>query len=234
MGEIKDYFKRLFKGEISLFVSFWFWFIGLSFFVELFFQIKFDQNLFINNNYSELLLFSSTFIYSILIFIIIFTSANKYNGSKIWSVLAKIIVSINLFFSVSFFMDVIKSYFFEDYAIEKEIQDFKESLPIQVDSSSVLIDISKNKKTIFYYYQLFDVSLIEDVDKNKFKRQIQDSLCEDESSLDLLKKNYILDYEYINEKEEKIINIKTSKENCGKSIYDLEILNDVLKKQGML
>ena len=77
MGEIKDYFKRLFKGEISLFVSFWFWFIGLSFFVELFFQIKFDQNLFINNNYSELLLFSSTFIYSILIFIIIFTSANK-------------------------------------------------------------------------------------------------------------------------------------------------------------
>ena len=131
-------------------------------------------------------------------------------------------------------MDEIKSYFFEDYAIEKEIQDFKESLPIQVDSSSVLIDISKNKKTIFYYYQLFDVSLIEDVDKNKFKRQIQDSLCEDESSLDLLKKNYILDYEYINEKEEKIINIKTSKENCGKSIYDLEILNDVLKKQGML
>ena len=51
-------------------------------------------------------------------------------------------------------MDEIKSYFFEDYAIEKEIQDFKESLPIQVDSSSVLIDISKNKKTIFYYYQL--------------------------------------------------------------------------------
>ena len=51
--------------------------------------------------------------------------------------------------------------------------------------------------------------------------------------MSLLKKDYILDYEYINEKEEKVINIQTKKEDCGKSIYDLDILNEVLKDQGM-
>mgnify|MGYP003597651769 CR=1 FL=1 len=104
---------------------------------------------------------------------------------------------------------------------------------MQVDSVSILIDIYKKNKTIFYNYQLFNVSLNEEKDKNRFKRQIQNSLCEDEVSLSLLKKDYILDYEYINEKEEKVINIQTKKENCGNSIYDLEILNEVLKKQRM-
>jgi hypothetical protein len=231
MTKIKEYSKKLFKGEVSLFISFWFWFIGLSFFVEIFFQLGFSQNPFVYNNLLEFLLFIFMFIYTVLIFMIIFRSANNYKGSKLWSFLAKTFVTINLFFSLSFSIDTIKFYFLEDYAIEKEIEDFKASLPIQVDSLSVLIDIYKKNKIIFYNYQLFDVSLEKDVDKNRFKKQIQNSLCEDKSSLTLLKKDYILDYEYINEKEEKVINIQTSKKNCGKSIYDLEILNEILQKQ---
>ena len=39
--------------------------------------------------------------------------------------------------------------------------------------------------------------------------------------------------ETVNEKEEKVINIQTKKDDCGKSIYDLEILNKVLDEQGM-
>ncbi|MDY0051892.1 MAG: hypothetical protein RBR65_05055 [Aliarcobacter sp.] len=131
-------------------------------------------------------------------------------------------------------MDIIKFYFLEDYAIEKEIESFKSSLPMQVDSVSILIDIYKKDKTIFYNYQLFNTTLNEESDKNKFKKQIQNSLCEDESSITLLKKGYILNYEYSNEQEEKIIKIQTKKENCGKSIYDLEILNEVLQEQKML
>jgi hypothetical protein len=234
MNKMKEYLKKLFKGEISLFISFWFLFIGLSFFVEIFFQPEFNQNPFVHNDLLEFLLFFLMLIYAILIFMIIFKSANNYKGSKLWSFLAKMVVTINLFFSLSFSIDTIKFYFLEDYAIEKEIEDFKTSLPIQVDSLSVLIDIYKKNKTIFYNYQLFDVSLEKDVDKNRFKKQIQNSLCEDESSLNLLKKDYILNYEYINEKEEKVIIIQTNKENCGKSIYDLEILNEVLEKQKML
>lgn len=234
MNEMKEYLKKLLKGEVSLFIVFWFWFIGISFFIEMFFQVEFTQNPFINNDYSNLFLFLIIFIYSVLIFMIIYKSSKNYKGSKIWSFLAKTIVTINLFISLSFFIDIIKFYFVEDYAIEKEIADFRLTLPIQVDSSSVLVDIYKKNKTIFYNYQLFDISLKDDMDKIRFAKQIQSSLCEDESSLDLLKKDYALDYEYSNEKEERIINIQTTKENCGKSIYDLEILNEVLQRQGML
>ena len=135
---------------------------------------------------------------------------------------------------MNFFIEVSKFYFFEDYALEKEIESFKDNLPIQIDMNSTLVDIYKKDKNIYYKYQLQEVYLEDKNLKNKFKKQIQDSLCEDKSTLDLLKKDYILNYEYINEKEEKVIIIQTNKENCGKSIYDLEILNEVLEKQKML
>ena len=233
MNEMKIYFKKLLKGEISLFIVFWFWFVFVSFFIEVFFQIESLTNTFYETNYSQLFLYLIILIYSILIFVFVFKSAINYKGSKLWSFLAKVIITINLFISLSYSADIVKFYFLEDYAIEKEISDFKKNLPMQVDSVSILIDIYKRNKTIFYNYQLFNVSLNEEKDKNRFKRQIQNSLCEDEISLSLLKRDYILDYEYINEKEEKVINIQTEKNDCGKSIYDLEILNDVLEKQGM-
>jgi hypothetical protein len=233
MNEMKIYFKKLLKGEISLFIVFWFWFVFVSFFIEVFFQIESLTNTFYETNYSQLFLYLIILIYSILIFIFVFKSAVNYKGSKLWSFLAKVIITINLFISLSYSTDIVKFYFLEDYAIEKEISDFKKNLPMQVDSVSILIDIYKKNKTIFYNYQLFNVSLNEKNDKNRFKRQIQNSLCEDEISLSLLKRDYILDYEYINEKEEKVINIQTEKGDCGKSIYDLEILNNVLEKQGM-
>ena len=233
MNEMKIYFKKLLKGEISLFIVFWFWFVFVSFFIEVFFQIESLTNTFYETNYSQLFLYLIILIYSILIFVFVFKSAINYKGSKLWSFLAKVIITINLFISLSYSADIVKFYFLEDYAIEKEISDFKKNLPMQVDSVSILIDIYKRNKTIFYNYQLFNVSLNEEKDKNRFKRQIQNSLCEDEISLSLLKRDYILDYEYINEKEEKVINIQTEKNDCGRSIYDLEILNDVLEKQGM-
>ena len=233
MNEMKIYFKKLLKGEISLFIVFWFWCVFVSFFIEVFFQIESLSNTFYETNYSQLFLYLIILIYSILIFVFVFKSAINYKGSKLWSFLAKVIITINLFISLSYSADIVKFYFLEDYAIEKEISDFKKNLPMQVDSVSILIDIYKRNKTIFYNYQLFNVSLNEEKDKNRFKRQIQNSLCEDEISLSLLKRDYILDYEYINEKEEKVINIQTEKNDCGKSIYDLEILNDVLEKQGM-
>jgi len=230
----KSYFKKLISGEISLLVVFWFWFISLSFLFEIAFDLIFIQNQLIDTYVKQFSFYLLLLLYSILIFVIVYKSANKYEGSKAWSFLAKIIVTINLFFSLSFFNDIVTSHFFEDYAIEKDIEEFKSNLPIQVDSSSVLIDIYKENKIIFYNYQLFQVYLEKESDRNRFKKQIQDSLCDDKNSLDLLKKDYILNYEYINEKEEKIINIQTKKENCGKSIYDLEILYSVLEKQGML
>lgn len=234
MEKTKNYFTKLFKGEIPLYQSFWIWFVFLSIFIEIFFNLRFSQDIFITKSFSEFSIFSITLLYAIVLFLIIYKSANNYKGSKVWSFLAKTIITVNLFFSLSFYIDIVKFYFFEDYIIEKEIEFFKSNLPIQVDSSSNLIDIYKNDKNIFYTYVLLDAISFVNIDENRFKKRVQESLCEEESSLSLLKKDYILNYKYLNNNNEKIIDIQTNKENCGKAIYDLEILNAVLKKQGML
>ena len=232
----KNYFFKLINGETSLVVVFWFWFIFLSFLIEVFFEMYFMQTKYAQNkeNYLEFFLYFVILIYSILISLTIYRTANKYSGSKIWSFLSKLLVSINLLFSINFFIEVSKFYFFEDYALEKEIESFKDKLPIQIDMNSTLIDIYKKDKTIYYKYQLHEVLLDDKFLKNKFKKQIQDSLCEDRSTVDLLKREYILNYIYVGVKQEKIVEIKTDKKVCGNSIDDLEILTDVLEKQGII
>ncbi|MDD3055409.1 MAG: hypothetical protein PHE16_05960 [Aliarcobacter sp.] len=232
----KNYFFKLINGETSLVVVFWFWFIFLSFLIEVFFEMYFMQTKYAQNkeNYLEFFLYFIILIYSILISLAIYRTANKYSGSKIWSFLSKLLVSINLLFSINFFIEVSKFYFFEDYALEKEIESFKDKLPIQIDMNSTLIDIYKKDKTIYYKYQLHEVLLDDKFLKNKFKKQIQDSLCEDRSTVDLLKREYILNYIYVGEKQEEIVEIKTDKKVCGNSIDDLKILTDVLEKQGII
>lgn len=233
INETKNYIYRLLKRESSFAVAFWVWFIFISFLIELFFETIFMDSSYVQNkeNYTEFFIYLILLVYSFTIFLIIFRTANKYKGNKIWSFLSKVLVSINLFFSINFFIEVTKFYFYEDYVLEKEIISFKKSLPMQIDMNSTLIDIYKKEKNIYYKYQLIEVSLENDILRNKFKKQIQNSLCEDSTTLDLLKKDYILDYNYVNEKEEEIINIKTDKKTCGDSIYDLEILSNILEKQ---
>ncbi|AXX89631.1 hypothetical protein CKA55_06890 [Arcobacter suis] len=236
MSADKNYFYKLMSGKTSLLIVFWFWFIFISFLIEVFFETIFMQTKYAQNkeNYIEFFLYLILLIYAIAIFLIIFKTANNYKGSKFWSFSSKLLVTINLLFSVNFFIEVSKFYFFEDYALEKEIESFKDNLPIQIDMNSTLIDIYKKDKNIYYKYQLHEVYLEDKNLKNKFKKQIQDSLCEDKSSLDLLKKDYVLNYQYIGENKEEIVDIKTDKKVCGNSIDDLEILNDVLEKQGMI
>lgn len=236
MSADKNYFYKLISGKTSLLIVFWFWFIFISFLIEVFFETIFMQTKYAQNkeNYIEFFLYLILLIYAIAIFLIIFKTANNYKGSKFWSFSSKLLVTINLLFSVNFFIEVSKFYFFEDYALEKEIENFKDNLPIQIDMNSTLIDIYKKDKNIYYKYQLHEVYLEDKNLKNKFKKQIQDSLCEDKSSLDLLKKDYVLNYQYVGENKEEILDIKTDKKVCGNSIDDLEILNDVLEKQGMI
>jgi hypothetical protein len=234
--DTKNYFYKLLNGKTSLWVVFWFWFIFLTFLIEVFFEVIFMDSVYAQNrdSYVELIIYIIITIYAITIFLTVFRTANKYKGFKLWSFLSKVLVTINLFFSINFFIEVSKFYFYDDYNLVKEIEGYKEQLPIQVDMNTTLVDIYKVEHTIHYKYQLNEVHLEDEDLKNKFKKQIQDSLCEDENSLDLLKRDYTLDYIYMDEKDKEIMIIKTDKKVCGNSIYDLDILNDVLKKQGRI
>lgn len=232
MTNLITYFKKLIKGEISFLISFWVWFIGVSIVIEYLFETDLTNLNYENSdNYFNFFINLLILIYSILIFIVIFRSAQNYKGSKAWKIIAKIMVTINLLFSINVTIDDVKYYFFQDYLIGLEIEKFKEELPLKVDYSSELIDIKKDEKIISYFYKFYNITK-EDLNKIKFEKQVQESLCEDETSLHLLKKDYVLNYIYLNENKEEIFKVVTNKISCGKSIYDLDILKEILKQQG--
>lgn len=228
----KNYFLRLLNGEISLAVVFWLWFVFLSLFLE-YLQIEFAE-FYIVDDIRYFSIYLLLFIYSSMIFFLIFKTANNYQKNKVWSFLAKVIVTINLFFYLSSLIEISKYTFLEDYYIDKEIETLKKELPLNIDLNITLKDIYKDNKTIFYKYVFKNFEDLSLNDKEKLKNQVYQSICENKANLELLKKDYILNYEYINNNDKKIVEIITSKYNCGDSIYDLEILAEIMKQQGML
>ena len=234
-----SYFRKLVKGNLPLSITYWIWFVFVTILIRYFINTDFTQINPHRTNFEEmvsLLIYFFTIIYSIFIFVAVLKSAHNYIGSKVWSFLAKVIVTMNLFFSLISSYELLKIYFFEDYAIKTEIENFKKSLPLKVDSFVNLIDVAKNEKNIFYTYQLsnLDIKKEKNYNFNKFKSNIQSSLCEEPNSLKLLKKDYVLNYTYIDKNENEIINLETKKESCGKSIYDLDILKEILRQEGKL
>ncbi len=237
MSENKNqsYFKRLLEGQINLNITFWIWFVFITLAINIFIdnsfsQVNYHQNA--NELKFSIIIYLLTFIYSILIFIAIYKSADNYTGNKIWPFLSKVIISINLFFSLLGAYEILKVTFFEDYAIKSEINSFKESLPLKVNSFSHLTDIGIEDKNIYYTYKLdkMDKTSANDYNLKKFKSQIQDSLCEEENTLKLLKKDYILNYTYLDKNKKKLIDIETNKLSCGKGIYDLDILKELIRQ----
>lgn len=233
---MKSYFLKLIKGEHTLKTTFWVWFILLSIILEVIFSLILSQNEYYeyDNQYSEVSIYVFTAIYSILILIAIFKSANKFKGSKLWVFLSKVIVTINLFLSISILIETLQYYYLDDYSINQEIAFFKDNLPVKVDENTELVDINKEDKTIFYTYKFYNIHNLNKHEIRKLKKQVQNSLCDEEGTLTILKKDYILDYTYINKDEKELLEVKTDKTACGENIYDLDILREVLSQEGDL
>lgn len=229
----QSYLKRLIKGDIPLSITFWIWFVFFSLILLVFIDFKYSSyeenkttfELFLNFTF-----YIFTIIYSIFIFIAVIRSANKYKKSTFFSFLAKLAVTINLTFTLFTLMDIVKSSFYEDYALSERIETFKQSLPLRINTFLVLNDIQKDGKVIRYKYNFVKENIFKDkkIKFSSFKKRIQDSICYDESKLEFLKKDYSYKHEYY-EKDKKLFKeIFTSKESCGPGIYDLDILTELL------
>ena len=235
----ESYFRKLIKGDLPLSITFWIWFVFLTIVTSIFIEINFAEVQYDKSELdkrADLLFYILTLIYTVFIFVAVIRSANKYKGSKIFSFFAKLTVTLNLMLSLYTAIDISKVYFFEDYAITTEINLFKKELPIMVNSYTQLENIEKKDKSIFYTYKL----LREDIKKDKnlrlyrFKKDVQNSLCDDDNTLRLLKKDYILDYKYIDMNNEKVVHVITNKTSCGPGIYDLEILESLFIQEGLI
>ena len=241
MTKLNEFFKNLFKGEIPLNIVFWIYFVLITFVLNSYINLDLENTHYqLTFNKEEtlfnLFLFSILFFYTIFIFIAVIKSANKYKGSRFFSFLAKLTVTLNLIVTLVTSLDVIKVYLLEDYFIESQIKIYKEQVPIKVNSYTNLKDIDKIEKKIKYTYQIINkrFSHIASLNLKSFKEDVQNSLCEDETTLDLLKKEYVLEYDYLDDKNNELIKIVTTKESCGPSIYDLDMLKVILNNQNQL
>lgn len=233
----ESYFRKLIKGEISLSITFWIWFVFANLLLNVFFDFNISEDSFEITESDKIIdfsLHSLKIIYTIFIFIAVIRSANKYLGSKFWSFMAKVMVTINLMFSLFTLNDLARIYFMEEYIIKSEIEKLKEQLPIKVDSYTQLQNVEMVEKNIAYTYQLLNLNIQKNTMPRlrNFKKRVQESICEDENYLKLLKKDYVLNYTYLDNKGKEFLNVKTDVVSCGKSVYDLDILKQILRTQG--
>ena len=235
----ESYFRKLIKGELSLSITFWIWFVFANLLLNVFFGFDIGEDSFEITESDKVIdfsLYSLRIIYTVFIFIAVIRSANKYLGSKIWSFMAKIMVTINLMFSLFALNDLARIYFMEDYIIKSEINKLKEQLPIKVDSYTQLENVEIIEKNIAYTYKLLSLNIQKNrmPKLNRFEKRVQESICEDENYLKLLKKDYVLNYTYLDNTGSKFLNVKTDIVSCGKNAYDLDILKQILKAQGQM
>jgi len=235
----ESYFRKLLKGDISLTASFWIWFVFVFLLINIFIDFNFENSTLFRTpteQFFDMLIYFLTVIYAVLIFLAVYRSALKHKGSKLFILFTKIVVTLHLLFSLTTTLDILRVYFFEDYAIQSEINNLKEALPIPIDSYTILTDINKNKKDILYTYQFLKIDIEETPkhDYKRFTRRVQESICDNEDNLNLLKKDYIMTYKYLDKNDNEILSIKTNKENCGKGIYDSEILKEILRQESRL
>ncbi|MGA1932356.1 hypothetical protein ACH5BF_06490 [Arcobacter sp. YIC-464] len=241
MNEKNGFLKKLISGKLSLNIVFWIYFVLLTLVLNSFIDLNLDNSYYeLTFNKEEtiknLVLFTILFLYTIFIFVAVIKTANNYKGSKFLSFFAKLIVTFNLIITLFTTLDIVKTYALEDYFIQVQIDSYKDNLPIKVNSYTNLKYIDKVEKKIEYTYQIINknFSHVAALNLKSFEEDVQNSLCEDETTKELLKKDYILQYNYLDNKEKELIKITTTKTTCGPSIYDLDILKDILYKQGQI
>lgn len=231
----ESYFRKLIKGYIPLYQTFWAWFICIALIIEIFFDMNLDHINYSNLTFSDsfsILIYSLSIIYSIFIFLAVFKSANNYKGNKIYSFISKSLVSIYLALNIYVTIDIFKFVFIKDYILNKQINSYQQQLPIIIDSYIKLNNIYKNDKTINYEYEFYGLDKSKDKIPNSYKltRQIQESICIEEN-FDLLYEGYTFKYKYFDKKQNEILEVNTNLSSCPKSFNDINILKEILKTQ---
>lgn len=156
-------FKKLWKGEYPLWVTFWIFgvLINVLFRVS-FYYIEANYIAFLKNFgiYSIYLLFFIAIVYSVFIWIAIWRSANNYKGSQFLAAAAKLTVilgALNMLFNYNTgLLNTLLSN--KEPSINDQLKEtsllLNKSLPIKVDASTELYKISSGKNQLIYYYRL--------------------------------------------------------------------------------
>ncbi|WP_072681875.1 hypothetical protein [Arcobacter sp. LA11] len=231
-----NYFIRLFRGEISLPMTYWVWFFFINFIIlttSSFYFNNLPVELSTNQRYISIFIAIFSIFYSIYILIAVWRSATNHDGSKFWANVAKIIVIFNFINLSMESYNFTKNFTDETYALENSIKQLEKKTPIKISEDVYITKAAIDEKNIYYTYELqnFGNEKFSQTNKNLLKDDVTKATCNDIKSSNLLKQNYKFYYYYTTKKNIKIAEIKVTNEDCIQSNRDENILREILKQQ---
>jgi len=235
-GKTQNYFLRLFRGKISLPMTYWVWFL----FVTFVFGISLDffgEQLGINPTSTQaLILFGSSILvmcYIIFILIAVWRSATNHDGSRFWANVAKIVVVVNVIVVLNEMYNSSKLFLDDDYAIRNDIEKMSEHLPIEVNKDTFLTKASYDAKTIYYSYQLksMDIERTGILTSTASEHTTKISLCKNADLKALIDNDYSFEYTYYDKNDKLMMKVITNKIKCKEILADENMLKNILAEQ---
>lgn len=232
----QNYFLRLFRGKIPLPMTYWVWFLFITFVLNL--SVSFYQgSLGLNptSTQAQILLVFSILVLCYIAFILIavWRSATNHDGSRFWANVAKIVVVVNVIVILNEMYNTSKLYTDEDYAIRQDIERLSKSLPFKVNKDTLLTKASYGAKTIYYSYQFknMDIDRTGTLISTASEYTTKISLCKNIELKPLINNNYSFEYKYYDKNDKLLMKITTNKVKCKEVLADENILKDILMEQ---
>ncbi len=216
-------FRKLWSGDVSLPVTYWVFgvLIGgvvlkgvLLVLIELSFaRIAMSEfgNLGLRGYYWF------TVAYSLFMAVAIWRSAQKYQGIRIWSHLARAAVVLGV---LSLAVSVLNGFAQggnSDTVIDAEFRMMNKSLPVMIDEGTRLDNVSRQQKEIHYHYTLIGY-LVRDLNIDRFNAlmtpQLKTVACTNVATRPLLDRGRRLVYFYNDKEGHPIVRIVVSKSDC--------------------
>jgi hypothetical protein len=225
----RPYLIKLFKGEISLVMTYWFWFVAICLALSLAFEYYYSHHL--QPNYITYSVALLVMVYTFFILIAVYKSASKYQGWKGWRILAKAIVIINVSFLVYEGFEVLFSSKNEHDTLTAQIEKLNQRLPMNINKETQLIHAHIQTNKIYYDFQLNNVNFksASRFNKRYFKEQMKKNICQDKNVKNILKKKYTLVYNYLDKFKTKIAQITADENICKKVFADEQLLQQILE-----
>ena len=220
--ERSNFAARLFRGDISLPITYWVFFVLIGKFA---FEIA---TKIIELNYIDIIstqtgewsvmgFYWSTIAYSIFMLIATWRSAGKYQGKAIWAGLARVAVVFGTIAYIGSFIIGFQEGSDYDLMLSEEIERINSSLPSMIDKNTRLDHASIQNGDIYYNYTLVN-SAVESLDTKRFSSvmtpKLKTTQCENEESRSLLDEGRKVVYVYRDKASENVAKIVVEKSDC--------------------
>ena len=222
-NEKMSFVKRLIKGDVSLMITYWFFFLlTCNVLLNFVFGLIEEKNLEIHLSTTAvwwlMVFYIFVFCYVIFALIAVWRSAAKYKGNRKWADRARFIVVVNTVVIIFSFISGVKEYYnAEEDSFKSQIRDANESLPRMINEDTRIDNILVQDRDIYYNYTKVN-DLLEDIDipvwKSSMTSHLRTSTCSLEVTRGFLDDNRGLIYAYYDTNNRPIMKIEILKNDC--------------------